>query len=291
MASGVLMKRRLAAGVAALLLVFGVAGTALAVIPGTLDQKHECATTDCNAANEALYPHWNSMNGTGNNDATAGVTLGQTFTAGITGHLNAVSLYLAGIDGAPVPDTFVVGVTNVNGSGDPDLSSALVSGTVNKSDTSLSTSMTPAWVTVVFATPPTVTAGHKYAIVLGVATLSASNAWMRWALDSTSAGAYTDYTGGEAMAASRPTSGSPWSWETMSSILNDGGAGTADFGFRTYVSAATATPSASLPSQPPTDALAPSQTSGGSGTLALFALLGVIAAIGLLVPPRATRRR
>jgi hypothetical protein len=287
-----MIQRRVAAGAAALLLAMSAAGTALAVIPGTLDQSHDCATTSCNDTTDATYPTWYSGNGTGNNDATAGVTLAQTFTAGVTGKLNAVSLYLAGIDGAPVPTSFQVGVTNVDGSGKPDLSSVVTSGIVATSGTTLSTSMTPAWVTVVFGTPPTVTAGHKYAIVLGVATLSASNAWMRWAIDSSASGAYTDYAGGEAMAASRPTSGSPWSWATMISILTDGGSGTADFGFRTYVTAAAAaTPTPSIPSQPPTDTVAPKGAAGAGGATALLGLLAAVAAVSLILPARRPRRR
>ena len=70
--------------------------------------------------------------------------------------------------------------------------------------------------------------------------------------------------------------------------LHEGG--TADFAFRTYVGAA-ATPSPTLPSQPPTDAVAPTHPSDGTGLFALFALLAGISAAGLVVPSVAARRR
>src|SRR3974390_1470483 len=275
-------RRRLAAALAALALTLGAAGTALAVIPGTLDQSHDCVATHCNTANTALYPHWYSGNGTGNNDSTGRVTLGQTFTAGRSAHLTAVSLYLAGIDGAAPPATFTVGVVATDSQGVPNLGSAIAAGSVTTADTTIATSTDPAWVTVVFATPPTVTAGHKYAIVLGLAGWQ-DQAWMRWALDTTvGEGAYTDYAGGEAMAATQPKSSDPWNWQTMISVLTDGGSGTADFGFRTYVAAAT-TPSA-VPTQPPTDAATPTQTTSGGGATAVFALLAVVAVAAIILP-------
>lgn len=280
-----MLHRRIAAGAAALILTLGAAGTALAIIPGTLDQAHECATTDCNTANAALYPSWNSQNG---NDATAVVTLGQTFTAGKSGQLTAVSLYLGGIDGSPVPATLTVALVNVDGSGNPLMTSILASGTIATAGSSLSSSMTPAWFSLAFSSPPSVTSGHKYALVLGGATQT--GAWMRWAIDSTSAAAYPDYPGGEAMAASKAEGASTWTWTTMNDVLTDGGQGTADFGFRTYVRAA-AVPTPTLPSQPPTDTLSPRHATDGSGAVALVALLAVIAGAALFVPSRIGKRR
>jgi hypothetical protein len=268
-----------------------VSGTALAVIPGTLDQSHDCATTDCNTANTATYPTWYSGNGTGNNDATAQETLAQTFTAGATGPLNAVSLYLGGIDGSAVPATLAVAVVNTDGAGAPNLGSVLASGNLTTGGTSLASSATPGWFTLVFSTPPTVTSGHKYAIVLAPATWNQAAAWMRWGIDSSQAGAYTDYAGGEAYAATRPQSSAAWSWETMNAVLTDGGQGTADFGFRTYVGAAVPTPSPTLPSVPPTDTATPGGSSGGAGTLGLFGLLALVAAAGLVVPSLGRKRR
>jgi hypothetical protein len=284
-------RRRVAACAAAILLTLTAAGSALAVIPGTLDQHHECAGSDCNTPNDATYPAWYSGNGTGNNDATAGETIAQTFTAGHTGPLTAVSLFLAGIDGGTVPASFVVGVTNVDGSGMPNLASAIASGTVVTSGTTIGSSMTPAWVTVTFASPPTVTAGHKYAVVLQVATWNQTPAWMRWAIDSTSSAGYPNYAGGEAVAATRAKSTDPWSWQAMFSVLNDGGIGTADFAFRTYVGAAAVTPSPTIPSQPPTDATAPLAGAGGAGGALLVGVLALVAAAALALPrPRGRRR-
>ncbi len=280
-----MLHTRVSAAAAALILTLSAAGTALAVIPGTLDQAHECAVTDCNTADAALYPSWNSQNGT---DETAAVTLGQTFTAGRTGPLTAVSLYLAGIDGSPAPATLTVAVVNVDGSGNPIMTSILAAGTIATAGTSLTSSMTPGWFTLAFSTPPSVTSGHKYAIVLGGATQT--GAWMRWAIDSTNAGAYTDYAGGEAMAASKAQAASTWAWTTMNDVLTDGGQGTADFGFRTYVGAA-ATPTATLPSQPPTDTLSPRHAADGTGAIALVGLLAVIAAAALFAPSRIGKRR
>lgn len=292
-------RRRVAAGIAAILLTLTAAGSALAIVPGTLDQQHACAAADCNTPTEGFYPHWYSGNGTGNNDSTAEETIGQTFMAGKTGPLTAVSLFLAGIDGAPPPASFTVGVTAVSGSGMPNLASVLATGTVTTSATTLSSSMIPAWVTVVFATPPTVTAGQKYAIVLGVSPWSGVNAWMRWAIDSSNTAAYTDYTGGEAVAATRPRSIDPWSWQTMASILSDGGAGTADFAFQTFVGAPAATPSPTapptpsptLPSQPPTDGTQAHVAGTGSGGALLVGVLALVAMAALAVPRPRRRRR
>ncbi len=286
---GAMSRRRSAAAVAAVIMSMAAVGSALAAPPpGTLDQKHECATTDCNTADTADYPNWYSQNGTGNNDATAQETLGQTFTAGMTGHLRGVSLYLAGIDGGTVPASLAVAIVNLDGAGKPNLGSVLASGTIPTAGTSISSSTTPDWFSVVFASPPTVTSGHKYAIVLAPATWTqAGGAWMRWGIDSTNAGAYTDYAGGEAMAATRPQSSAAWSWETMNDVLTDGSPGTADFGFRTYVEAA-ANPTPFVPTQPPTDA-APAGRGGSSssGAMPVLLALGSLAAVALL----ATRRR
>ena len=287
-----------------MILSMAAAGSALAAAPpGTLDQKHECgaAPAHCNVADTAKYPQWYSQNGTGN---AAGflVTLGQTFKAGITGKLTGVELYAEGLD-ASTPASFDVHIVATSG-GIPQAGSVLASATVQ---TSLLRS-TPDWIPVTFSTPPSVTSGTTYAIVLADAhwdngQLAAVQPWLLWEMDSdTGSPAYTDYAGGEAMAATKDPNVATHTWELMFQILNDGGSGHADFAFRTYVQAAapgptptaTPTPTRFVPTQPPTDATPAGQSgSSASGVLPVILALGGLAAVALLAPRRrgAARRR
>ena len=75
----------LAAGVTALALP-GI--TLAAAPPGAIDQSHECQqAASCNYPGGAQYPHWN--NGISTMDGLA-----QTFTAGVTGNLTGVEIYI-----------------------------------------------------------------------------------------------------------------------------------------------------------------------------------------------------
>jgi hypothetical protein len=282
--------RRLAAVVAALALTLGAAGAALAAVPpGTLDQKHECAAGGCNSLTDAHpdaeYPLWYSQNG--NNGANVG--LGQTFTAGISGTLTGVELFLNRLD-ATAPANLTIQIESTS-NGDP-------SGTVLASATVATSSIptTAGWVGVTFATPPTVAAGTVYAITLPDLPQQDVAPWLVWGLDSTATAAYTDYAGGEAYAS---VAGA---WATLARVLNDGDSGNADLAFRTYVTAAAtptptatasprATPTPTLPSQPPTDAVAPQGTTGSGGATMLVGLLAAVAAVSLILPARRPRRR
>lgn len=277
-------RRRFAATGAALALTLAVAGTALAVvaIPGVLDQSHVCADTACNTSNAALYP-------VGYGDLPVEqrvkVSIGQTFTAGKTGKLTAVSLYLGSAEGK-TPPTLTVALAATDAKGLPNVDAILAFGTVPTTD--FDSSVIPSWVTLVFATPASVVAGHTYAILLG--GIEPDNAWVRWAIDVMDPNPYPDYPGGEAVTGFQPVSEldaeAPWTWQALGPVLADTTGVKADFAFRTYVEAA------STPTQPPTDtAAAPSGGSGASGLLALGALLAAISLAALAVPATARRRR
>lgn len=286
-------RRGLAAAVAAGVFALAVAGSALAVVPaGTLDQHHECAATDCNVSGVAAYPHWYSQNGSAEGDV---VNLGQTFTAGVTGKLTKVELYLQLRD-ATIPASFDVHVVST-AAGVPQNGTVLATATVSTSGGSWASVGTAAWIPVVFAAPPTVTAGKKYAIILSDAAFL-RNSWLVWEMDSdTGTPAYTDYAGGDALASIKASADATDTWASMFEILNDGGSGNADFAFRTFVAAAapTPTPTAVIPSAPPTDALA--GTPGGTGStdgLPMLPLMAAALGVVVLVSRRAlagTRRR
>lgn len=286
-----MQRRRLAAGMAALLMTVAATGSALAAVPpGTLDQKHECGASGCNSQSsngsvvhpDAEYPLWYSQNG--NNGASVG--LGQTFTAGISGTLTGVELFLYTLD-ANVPSNLTIRIEST--------SSGLPSGTVLATATVATSSIptTAGWVSATFATPPTVAAGTAYAITLPDLPQQDVSPWLVWGLDSTATAAYADYPGGEAYAS---VAGS---WKSMTSVLTDGGSGHSDLAFRTYVQAAAATPTPTtrptatpfVPSQPPTDTVAPTSTPGAGGASALLGLLAAVAAVALIVPAGRPRRR
>ncbi len=292
--------QRLAAGIAAAAVLLSLAGQVLAAAPpGTLDQKHECAAADCNTianpfvtGGDALYPAWYSQNG-----STEGVTvdLAQTFTAGMTGKLTGVEIYANGRDvggvGGP-PTTFTVRVQSTTGADHHPTGTVLATATVP-----YPASTTAGWVTVTFASQPSVTAGTTYAITLAdLAWQTPVDAWLRWELDSSTNGAYTNYAGGEAWAAT----GS--SWVTLFQVISDGGSGgSADLAFRTFVQAAAASPTPTArPTARPTGTLPATSTAAGSGTgsepgdplvLAVFGLSLAGLLLGMRLPRRTARRR
>lgn len=301
-------RRGLATVIAAGVFALAVAGSALAVIPGTLDQHHECGGTDCNLSGVAAYPHWYSQH-----LITPGnlVNLGQTFTAGVTGQLTEVELYLNLQDGS-IPPSLDVHVVST-ASGIPQSEAVLATTTVSTSGGSWASMGTAAWIPVVFASPPTVTAGTQYAIILSRAD-PAGSTWLVWEMDSdTGAPAYTNYPGGDALASTKGPADLTDTWASMFTILNDGGSGNADFAFRTYVAAAAPTPTptvaptatpaptpiatvspTTIPTQPPTDVLT-GTTGGGTDGLPVLPVLAVTALLGIVVASRrvlmGTRRR
>jgi hypothetical protein len=214
--------------------------------------------------------------------STDAVTLAQTFTAGVSGTLTDVSLYvsvLAG-DGMSYPANLTVAVVGLDGSGHPEMGGTPL-GSADVPVADLPGPGVTGWFDVSFLTPFAVVAGSRYAIVLGASTLG-TNPWLSWEMDSSSAGAYMDYPGGEAMAASVPSGGS-WTWNDLYDWVANGGTGTADMAFRTYVQAAAATPTPLIPTPPPTDTVAagPARTDS-QGWLALLATLGVIATVAIV---------
>lgn len=172
------MKRGALALCSGFLLLGLLPGFALATVPGTLDQSND----------PTIY------------NVSGPATLAQTFTAGLSGPLSSVDLYIRMQPAASVN-------VSIEGTalGVPD-------GTV-VATTSASVSVTEAWVNFPFSTPPNVTSGTVYAIVF-----SANNG-------DVGASADTAYSGGEAL---RSPSGS---WLTYPDPA-------LDFAFRTYVTVA-----------------------------------------------------
>lgn len=126
------MRRRLAGLLLALALVPFGAGEALAI--GTLDQEALPAPSPISLS--------------------AGSSLWQTFTAGLSGGLDTVSLY--GSTG--IGSTWNVSIQATDGSGNPT-GPALVIG-------SASAPSSPAWTDISLSPAPSVSAGTKYAIVV-----------------------------------------------------------------------------------------------------------------------------
>jgi hypothetical protein len=135
---GVKMKR-LAIGLCSSLLLLGIVpASALAVnpVPSQLDQH-----------NDSVLDTWSS----------GGFPLGQVFTAGKTGPLVGVELYL-GIDGS---ETVTASINGVDSFAQPN-STVLASTTAVVSGSSFGA---PHWVFFSFTTPTSVTSGTKYSIV------------------------------------------------------------------------------------------------------------------------------
>jgi hypothetical protein len=179
----------LVAGVAVLALTAGgvLAGA------GTLDQHQD--THDSGGFGAADYP-------------TA-----QTFTAGLSGQLNRVSLY--GTEANLGDRTLTVRIESVDGSGHP-------TGTLLSPGATTTAIPLSGWFDADFSTGPSVVADSKYAIVFG-----AGDYFM-------AAGTCTEaYAGGEALAI-EDTDWAPIAVLELSCI--------ADFAFRTYVGSAVIAP-------------------------------------------------
>jgi hypothetical protein len=136
--------------------------------------------------------------------------LAQSFTANVTDRLNKVSVYLGKV-GSPSNLTLRI---NTDNSGKPANTGSLVTATIAAS----AVGTTPSWVDVAFTSPPTLTAGTKYWIVLDYSTNSTSNYW-NWRKDSTDS--YANNTGRAAA-----------DWSTSSALWTDVGG---DLAFRAWL--------------------------------------------------------
>ena len=165
-------------------------GVALA---GTLDQQQ----TDGSGGNSAIF--------SGQSDA-------QTFTAGLSGGVDQVDLQLQ----APLTPTAPLTVEIRDVSGGSPGSMVLASQSVPGSSVPVS----PAFVSIHFATPAPVVAGTQYAIVAYSSTISTNG--YGWAYSPNGA---NPYAGGEGLyTLTSPPSGA---WTPLS--------GMADLAFKTYV--------------------------------------------------------
>jgi hypothetical protein len=138
--------RRLAGALftASLLLALTPGAASAVAPPGVLDQSSVTGITDFRSVIRPAGTRW----------------LAQTFTAGKTGQLTHVQLYLFLEDaGVGDPPTVTAEILPTDASGLPT-GSSLATAAVSVS------SLVPAWYGFVFATPPQVTAGTRYAIVV-----------------------------------------------------------------------------------------------------------------------------
>lgn len=136
--------------------------------------------------------------------------IAQSFTATASGALPKVSVYLGKVGNPTSNITLRIATDD---SGKPDKSS-LTSTTISYS----TIGTTPSWIDASFASPPTLTNGTKYWIVLDYSTDSAVNYW-NWRKDSTDG-----YTGNTGKYTDNCCSGNP-TW------VNVGG----DLAFRTWI--------------------------------------------------------
>jgi hypothetical protein len=194
----------------------------------------------------------------------AGGTMAQTFTAGMTGDLTSVRLYLSSGNA----ESQTVSIEGVDGSSNPD-GNVLASASASIADTGVGN---PAWVDFTFGTPASVTSGTQYAIVMTTVNVQ----WY---------GTAENYAGGGAAA-------SAGGWIGYGPTL-------ADFSFATFVDAATTptpSPTATPTSQirgatpgsqatPPPTSTAPAGGSDDGGLVIVFAAaFALVAAFSLRRP-------
>jgi hypothetical protein len=229
---------------AGLVLLALLPGSAMALVPGDLDQHSE------------LVPH--SLGST--------TDQAQTFTAGKTGSLNDVELYFNG------SGTITVTIQSTSG--------GLPTGTVLATTTATPGSGA-AWIDFAFASPASVTSGVMYAIVFNTGVAAA--VWGTGVDDP------DNYGPGQALR-----NNGVWGASTF----------IGDFAFRTYVSAAGATPTATATATPVPDS-APTASSnvtppptatgdlgapGEPGSLMLLCA-GLVAFCGVMLAVLTARRR
>lgn len=109
--------------------------------------------------------------------------IAQSFTASSSGALQKVSVYL-GKAGSPSDITARITTDKGGVPDDGDIASASIAAS--------SVGITPSWIDVSFSTPPNLTSGTKYWIVLDYGANSTTNYW-KWSMDSSDA--YANNTG------------------------------------------------------------------------------------------------
>lgn len=110
--------------------------------------------------------------------------IAQSFTATAAGKLNRVSVYLGKIGNPNTNLALRITADNNNKPDTDDMASASIS--------YASVGLTPSWIDVAFASPPTLNNGNQYWIVLDYGSNSAANYW-NWRKDA--ADGYADNTG------------------------------------------------------------------------------------------------
>ena len=211
--------RRIGVAIAVVAMVLALAASsALAIpLPGTLDQHQEVITGNGATWSDA------SMGG-------AGWALGQTFTAGVSGTLDAVGFYVSAtgpgpaVQVQPAVGNAVIEIEGTGVSGKP-ASPPLASATPTLGSA-------PGWVFFVLPSPINIVAGTKYAIVM----FTGAPVLLNWAGDCSNS-----YPGGEALMFSTL-------WMPVSGVQ----ACQQDFAFRTYVTAAPPAATAPPATAPPT---------------------------------------
>jgi hypothetical protein len=283
--------RILAALAAAGTIAVAAAGPALAINPPTLDQHHECAAADCTLGTSNVpYPVWLSPQTPVPDNSPVGMA--QTFTPSVTGPLSKVELYLKLLDSSGTPAPFDVVIVPLIG-GIPHPATPLATQTVPTPVAGTSpwgAIGSAAWIPVTFTTPATLTAGTKYAIVVGWQLPGGS--WLSWEADASYASPYTDYVGGDAMVGTHVSIAYNFYDLFQSPVLSDSQTGNADFAFRTYVgAAATPTPTAApRVTVPPTDASMPADPAQPSSGLPLLVLaIAGLAGLAVLLTPKRNR--
>ena len=139
-----------------------VSAIAVAVVIGVMNPAHAASTLDQGIA----YPGNDC-----NTEVYSAVGLGQSFTAGLSGSLTSVELYL--VDVAPVGSEPGLTVELKSASSDLPTGSVLATATIPDSDVPSS----PGLVTVTFSSPATLTAGQQYAILVTTTEGSSNYKW------------------------------------------------------------------------------------------------------------------
>lgn len=232
------MKRLIAPLFGAALTLALSAGSVLAVLPGTLDQQQTNISSSASVGASPIE--------------------GETFTAGITGNLTAVGIYIDVISApalapalvTPGPGSnFAIAVFPTSG-GMPDTSGGPMFEEYGTA------SSTPGWHDFILSSPAPVVSGTQYAILAAPVTGN----FLDWSGDCTDV-----YAGGQALV----KNGSGWS---APHVLNDTVC-LVDFAFHTYVQPPS--PQTSAPQTPPPTSTTSTDGSRSSMPWLLLALAGM----------------
>jgi hypothetical protein len=135
----------------------------------TLDQDIAFSTSDCNT------------------EVYSGAGIGQTFTAGLSGPLTSVEVFLVDVDGKSGTEPGLTVALASTSSGLP-VGVALAASTIPDSDVP----SVPGVVTVTFSSPATVTAGEQYAILITTSETYSNYKWCGDGADTYSGGTSLD---------------------------------------------------------------------------------------------------